>query len=179
MPLRPFTLPNAIGFARLAAIPIFLILGFTSGDGRSTSAALLFCVIAAGDYLDGLVARLTGQFSRLGALMDPFVDRVAILSGAAVAWHFELLPRWAIALLAAREVAMLAVAQWGIRRGVDVRVNWPGRLAVLPIMVSFPLAMLWATPIASWLLIAGVVLALIALGLYIRAGIGAQRSTFG
>ncbi len=58
----------------------------------------MFWLIAAGDYLDGFLARLTGQYSRLGALLDPLIDRLTILSGAVVCWHFELLPRWALAL---------------------------------------------------------------------------------
>jgi cardiolipin synthase len=55
-------------------------------------AAIVFWLIAAGDYLDGFLARVTGQYSRLGSLLDPLVDRLTILSGAIVCWHFELLP---------------------------------------------------------------------------------------
>ena len=106
-PLRPFTLPNLIGYIRLAAIPVFLVIAFDSGDGRDALASVIFLAIALGDLLDGFVARATGQYSRLGALLDPVVDRLTILSGAAVCWHFELLPRPAIALLALREVATL------------------------------------------------------------------------
>ena len=68
---------------------------------------MVFWAIAAGDYLDGFLARVTGQYSRMGALLDPLVDRLTILSGAVVCWSFELLPRWALALLALRELAML------------------------------------------------------------------------
>lgn len=174
-PLRPFTVPNAIGLARLVAIPAFLVVALQSGDGRSAAATALFCFVAAGDYLDGLAARITGQYSRLGALMDPLLDRLTILAGAVVAWHFELLPHWAIAALVARELVMLVIAQWGLRRGVDLQVNWPGRIAVLPIMSSFPLAMITDTPVAAWLLVAGVGLASWATVLYVRTGITAQR----
>ena len=53
-----------------------------------------------------MAARVTGQYSRLGALMDPVIDRLlAILAGVVVCWHFELLPRWALAVLVAREAA--------------------------------------------------------------------------
>ena len=55
------------------------------------------------DYADGFAARLTGQYSSLGALLDPIVDLLLVISGMAVCWHFELLPRWAIALAVARE----------------------------------------------------------------------------
>src|SRR5215213_4496609 len=65
-PLNPWTVPNLVGYARLAAIPLFLYLAFESGDGRSAAAATVFWLIAAGDYLDGFLARVTGQYSRLG-----------------------------------------------------------------------------------------------------------------
>ncbi len=76
-PLHPLTIPNAIGFARLALIPVFLVVALSSSDGRSALAATLFGVIGWADYLDGFTARLTGQFSRLGALLDPIIDRAA------------------------------------------------------------------------------------------------------
>ena len=96
-PLHPWTLPNLVGYLRLASIPVFLVLAFQSDDGRDTAAGLLYLWITLGDYLDGFLARATGQYSRMGALLDPIVDRTAVLAGAAVCWHFELLPRWALA----------------------------------------------------------------------------------
>ena len=98
-PLRPFTLPNFVGYLRLLSIPLFLVLAFESGDGRSTPATLLYLWITLGDLLDGFLARVTGQYSRMGALLDPIVDRLAALAGAAVCWHFDLLPHWAIVAL--------------------------------------------------------------------------------
>ena len=76
-PLRPWTLPNAIEFVRLAGIPVFLAVALSSHKGHDALAVVLFAVIGWTDYVDGFVARLTGQYSRLGALLDPVVDRVA------------------------------------------------------------------------------------------------------
>jgi cardiolipin synthase len=170
-PLRPFTLPNAVGFLRLALLPVFLLLAFASEEGRGLAIGLIYFAIAAGDYLDGLLARLTGQYSRLGALLDPVIDRLTILAGAIVAWHFELLPRWAIALLALRELVMLVIGQWGLRNGVDIKVNWPGRIAVFPLMGAIFLALLVETPISSWLLVIGLAFTYCATLLYIRDGL--------
>lgn len=175
-PLNPWTIPNFVGFARLAAIPLFLWLAFDSGDGRSATAAAVFWLIAAGDYVDGFLARVTGQYSRLGALMDPLVDRLTILSGAVVCWHFELLPRWALALLAARELAMLVLAQYGLRHGVDIEVNWPGRISVFPIMGGIFFAMVFAGWVPAALLIVGLALAIVATVLYARTGLRAVRA---
>jgi cardiolipin synthase len=175
-PFNPWTIPNFVGFARLVAIPLFLWLAFESGDGRSAAAAAVFWLIAAGDYVDGFLARVTGQYSRLGALMDPLVDRLTILSGAVVCWHFELLPRWALALLAARELAMLVLAQYGLRHGVDIEVNWPGRISVFPVMGGIFFAMVFAGWVPVALLIVGLVLAIVATALYARAGLRAVRA---
>ncbi len=174
-PLNPWTLPNLVGYVRLAALPLFLYLAFESDDGRSVAAAIVFWLISAGDYLDGFLARVTGQYSRLGAMLDPLVDRLTILSGAVVCWHFELLPRWALALLAAREVAMLLLAQYGLRHGVEIRVNWPGRISVFPIMGGIFFALLVDGWVPAALLIVGLGLAIVATVLYARTGIREAR----
>jgi cardiolipin synthase (CMP-forming) len=170
-PLNPWTLPNLVGYLRLAGLPVFLYLAFESDDGRDAAAAAIFWLIAAGDYLDGLLARVTGQYSRLGALLDPLIDRFTILAGAAVCWHFELLPRWALALLAAREVAMLALAQYGLRHGVRLAVNWPGRISVFPIMGGIFFALVVDGWVPEALLVLGLGLALLATVLYARTGV--------
>ncbi len=175
-PLNPWTVPNLVGYVRLAALPVFLVLAFESGDGRSAPAAIVFWLIAAGDYLDGFLARVTGQYSRMGALLDPLVDRLTILSGAVVCWHFELLPRWALALLALRELVMLGLAEYGLRHGVDIEVNWPGRLSVFPIMGGIFFAMVFAGWVPSALLILGLALAILATVLYAQAGLRAARA---
>jgi cardiolipin synthase len=174
-PLNPWTLPNLVGYLRLAAIPVFLWLAFESGDGRSAGAATVFFLIAVGDYIDGFLARVTGQYSRLGTILDPLIDRLTILSGAVVCWHFELLPRWALALLVARELAMLALAQHGLRHGVQIAVNWPGRISVFPIMGGIFGALVFAGWVPAALLIVGLVLAILATVLYARTGIRAVR----
>src|SRR3989440_2320953 len=127
-PLNPWTLPNAIGYARLALIPVFLAVALSSEHGHDALAVVLFAVIGWADYLDGFAARLTGQYSRLGALLDPVVDRLLVVSGMVVCWKFVLLPRWAIAIVVARELGMLALSRYGLRHGVELKINWPGRV---------------------------------------------------
>ena len=175
-PLRPLTVPNLVGYLRLGAIPVFLYLAFDSGDGRSAAAAALYWLIAVGDYLDGFLARATGQYSRMGALLDPVVDRVTILAGAVVCWHFELLPRWALALLVARELVTLVLAQVALRRGVELEVNWLGRAAVWPIMAAIFFAMVSDSWAWDALLIGGVAVSVLATVLYVRVGLRAART---
>ena len=165
-PLNPWTIPNAIGFVRLALIPLFLALALSSGDGRVASATVVYTVVAWSDYLDGLTARLTGQYSRLGALLDPLTDRLLVVSGVVVCWHFELLPRWALAVLALRELGMLVLTQIGLRRGLDLNINMVGRVAVFPTMSAIFLAMVSVTWAADALLCLGLALTLWATAIY-------------
>jgi len=176
-PLNPWTIPNAIGFARLALMPVFLVVALSSRDGNDALAATLFAVIGWGDYADGIAARITRQYSRLGALMDPVTDRLLVVSGAVVCWRFDLLPRWALAVLAARELAMLALGRFGLRRGVELRINWPGRLAVAPVMGSFFFAMVGLEDAGEVMLYVGMALALYATFLYVRSGLRQARAT--
>jgi cardiolipin synthase (CMP-forming) len=175
-PLHPWTLPNFVGYLRLAAIPVFLLMAYSTEDGTSFAAAMVFWAIAAGDYLDGFLARVTGQYSRLGALLDPIIDRLTILSGAVVCWSFELLPRWLLVVLALRELTMLYLAQYGLRHGVDLAINWPGRMAVFPIMGGIWLALFAPGWVATALVVWGLAMAIFATYLYAQAGMRAVRA---
>lgn len=175
-PLRPWTIPNAIGFARLAGIPVFLVLALSSSHGQDALAVVLFAVIGWADYLDGFAARLTGQYSRLGALLDPVIDRLLVISGMAVAWRFALLPRWALAIVVARELAMLVLSRYALRRGVELKINWPGRLAVAPTMGAPFFAMAGVHWLALVMLYVGLALSLTASVLYVRRGLRELRA---
>ena len=171
-PLHPWTIPNLVGYLRLASIPVFLVLAFQSEDGRDTAPALLYLWITLGDYLDGFLARATGQYSRMGALLDPVVDRLAVLSGAAVCWYFELLPRWALALLAVREVATVVLARMALRRGIDIEVNWIGRIGVFLVFGGI----FWSMVFDWWIIragfVVGVALTVAATYVYVHAARG-------
>src|ERR1019366_10004437 len=123
-PLRPLTIPKAIGYMRLALIPVILVLEYRSASGTDAAAGACFFAAGVGDYLDGIAARLTGQYSRLGSLLDPLVDRLLVLAGVAACWSYELLPRWLVAVVIAREALMLVLGQAWVRRGLRLRINW-------------------------------------------------------
>jgi cardiolipin synthase len=178
-PLNPWTIPNAIGYLRLLGIPVFLVLALSSPDGQDTAATILFGVIAWADYLDGFAARLTGQYSRLGALLDPIVDRLLVISGMVVAFHFSLLPRWAIVLAVARELVMLALSRYGLSRGVELKINWAGRLGVAPTMAAPFFAMAGVHWLALVMLYVGLSLSLLATVLYVRRGLAEARRLAG
>jgi len=92
-----------------------------------------------------------------------------------VCWHFRLLPRWALAVLAARELLMLVFGRYGQRRGVELRINWPGRVAVFPLMAALFFAITGLEDLAEILLYVGLVLAITATVMYLRYGLAEMR----
>ena len=174
-PWRPWTIPNAIGFFRLAMIPVFLALALSSDEGTDALPAVIFALIAWGDYADGIAARVTGQYSRLGALLDPLTDRLLVVCGVAVCWHYELLPRWALAVLVGRELFMVALARFALKRGIELEINWLGRLGVWWTMAAPFWAMVGVDVLAKIALYVGLVHVLGATALYLRDGVGQLR----
>jgi phosphatidylglycerophosphate synthase len=174
-PLRPLTIPNLVGYVRLALLAGFLVIALSSEDGRVPVATVFFGIAAAGDYLDGLLARVTGQYSRLGALMDPFIDRLVVVSGVVVTWKFELLPRWALAALVVRELAMVVIVLAGLRLGLDLHINWTGRIAIWPTMSAFGAALFAWDGLDEALLYAGLIGSYLASVLYVRDGVRVLR----
>ncbi|HEY6759032.1 MAG TPA: CDP-alcohol phosphatidyltransferase family protein [Baekduia sp.] len=175
-PWNVWTIPNAIGFVRLALIAPMLILGLSSDDGTDPLPAVLFAVISWSDYADGIAARVTGQYSRFGALLDPVVDRLLVVSGVLICWKFETLPRWGIAILVARELYLLVAGQLVLRRGLELRINWWGRWGVWPTMSAIFFALAGLDVVAHVLFYVGLALSLIAAVVYTRDALSATRA---
>jgi cardiolipin synthase len=167
-PWRLWTVPNAIGLVRFALLPVFLVIELSSDTGVEASAAIIYIVAAFTDYADGIAARVTGQYSRFGALMDPIVDRLLVICGVVACWYHDLLPRWALAVLVAREVFMLFAGREALRRGLELRINMVGRWAVWPVMGAIFLAICGVGTVAEILLYIGLFLTLWATALYVR-----------
>jgi CDP-diacylglycerol--glycerol-3-phosphate 3-phosphatidyltransferase len=174
-PLHPWTIPNAIVALRLVGIPVFLVLVYSTDDGHSVAAACLYVGLALSDYLDGIAARVTGQYSRLGTIIDPFVDRLLVVAGMVACWSYELLPRWAIAILIARELLMLVLARYGMRRGIDIAINWPGRIGIWWVLAAPFWAIIDVRVLALVGLYVGLALTLWSTALYIRDGLAQLR----
>jgi cardiolipin synthase len=167
-PLNLWTIPNAIGFARLLLIPVFLVVSLSSDSGVGVWPAVLFGVAGWSDYFDGIAARITGQYSRFGTLLDPITDRMLVLAGVIACWYHELLPRWALAILVARELFMLIAGREALRRGVEMQVNMVGRLAIWPVLSALEFAFCGLETLSKVLFYVGLAMTLVATAMYVR-----------
>ena len=89
-----------------------------------------------------------------------------------VTWKFELLPRWALAVLVARELVMVVLVSGALRLGLDLHINWVGRLAVWPTMSAFAFALFGWDGLDEASLYVGLAGSLAATVLYVRAAPG-------
>jgi cardiolipin synthase (CMP-forming) len=87
-----------------------------------------------------------------------------------VCWHFSLLPKWAIAIVIARELFMLVASRYALSRGLEIQINWAGRIGVAPIAGAPFFAMAGVHWLALIMLYVGMAFGLTATVLYVRSG---------
>ena len=148
-PLHPWTIPNAIGLVRIALLPVFLVLALDSGDGRDTTATILFAVIAVERLARRHGGAHDGPVQPPGRAARPAHRPAAGALGAIVAWQFELLPRWALRCWRLARRSCCVLTQVALRHGIDLKINMLGRWAVWPVMFALGLAMLTDTWVAD------------------------------
>jgi cardiolipin synthase len=138
---RVLTVPNAISLVRILSTPVFVLLIV---DRDTTTAGLLvFAGVVATDWVDGAIARRTGQVSEVGKVLDPVADRFAIAAGIVALAARGVFPVWAAVLILARDVVVLLVGLVVlVRRHVRIDVRWIGKVATFSLMVAVP-AIAW------------------------------------
>ena len=135
---RVVTVPNALSLLRILLIPVFVALILRHGD-EEAGLVLLVGVVAT-DWVDGYIARHTNQVSRLGEVLDPVADRMAILAALAALLARGAFPVWAALLVIVRDGAVLiagGVVLWRWRARIDVR--WIGKVGTFALMCGIPL----------------------------------------
>jgi len=103
-------------------------------------------------------------------------DRLLAISGVVVCWRWSLLPRWALAVLLARELSMLLLGRYALSRGLDLRISLLGRIALVPVMAALFFAMAGLHTLAEVLLYIGIVLAIAASVRYVQSGLAQLRA---
>ena len=129
------TVPNILSFSRIALIPLFCWLA--ANEETRLWGILLFALVVSTDWVDGYVARRTGQVSELGRILDPVADRLAIAAGLITFAFSGIFPFWAMLLIILRDIVLLlgaGVLLWG--RGIRVDVRWIGKIATFSLMAA-------------------------------------------
>ncbi|HZA18821.1 MAG TPA: CDP-alcohol phosphatidyltransferase family protein [Pseudonocardiaceae bacterium] len=148
-PDRLLTVPNVLSLLRLAGVPLFLWL--LLGPQYDLLAMLVLALSGITDWLDGKLARLLNQSSRLGELLDPAVDRLYTLTTLLAFGMRDILPWWVIAVLIGRDVVLsLALPVLRHHGYGPLPVHYLGKAATLCLLYAFPFLLL-AENVQGWL----------------------------
>ncbi|MFW5998294.1 MAG: CDP-diacylglycerol--glycerol-3-phosphate 3-phosphatidyltransferase [bacterium] len=125
-------IPNFLTLLRILLIPVIIIYFL---DGKFTIAGLIFAFSVFTDFLDGYFARKYNLTSKLGRLMDPFADKLTVISILYILVLMEILPAFVAIILLSREIVILIGSITSYLMGIDL-VN-PSKLGKLSIFVLY------------------------------------------
>lgn len=138
---RVLTVPNALSAIRILMIPVFVVL-LADEDSRLAGFLVMGAVIST-DWVDGLIARRTGQVTELGKLLDPLADRLAMAAAIITLVVVDLFPLWAALLVLVRDAVVLVAAVW-------LALTGGPRIAVRPIGKYATFTLMWGIPAVAW-----------------------------
>ncbi len=107
-------LPNLLTVTRILVTPLLLLLLTVSSKEGQACAVVLFVLASLSDYYDGVLARRFQVRSRLGQYLDPLADKVLVLGvfGMLAIEEPSVVPWWAVAVIALRDVAVTGLRTW-------------------------------------------------------------------
>jgi cardiolipin synthase len=179
---RVLTVPNLISFLRLLGVGLFLWL--LLGPQADGWAVVVLAIGGSTDWVDGFLARRLGQVSRLGELLDPFVDRLYIVATVIALTIRDVLPLWFTLALLARELFMAGCLLALRRSGYGPPpVHYVGKAATFILLFAMPTLLLakvnpdlfWAYPCGWALAWWGLVLYWVAALFYLVQVLGVTR----
>jgi cardiolipin synthase (CMP-forming) len=160
---RIVTLPNALSFVRILMIPVYVMLLSRDDRGSEAAGLLILGAVVSTDWVDGWIARRTGQVSDLGKVLDPVADRLALAAALITLVVRRAFPLWAALLVLVRDALLLLVgAVLLVSRRVRIDVRWVGKVATLALMFAIP-SIAWGNfglflhtvaKVAGWMLFA-------------------------
>lgn len=138
---RLYTVPNLLSVLRLLGVPLFLWL--LLGPHADAAALVVLALSGLSDWADGVLARRLNQASRLGALLDPFADRLYILATLVGLTLRDIIPWWLAAVIVLRDVVLLATVPALRRRGYwSLPVHYLGKAGTFALLYAFPFLLL-------------------------------------
>jgi cardiolipin synthase len=183
---RIWTIPNLLSFLRLLGVPLFLWLLLTDPP-HDNWALVVLALSALTDWADGKLARLLGQYSKLGELLDPAADRLYIFATLIAFVIRGFIPWWVAALIIGRDVVLAIGLRIVRRHGYQaLPVHYLGKAATFCLLYAFPLLLLaqggsWIAQVAQPFGIAftiwGMLLYLWAGALYVGQVVWVMRET--
>lgn len=135
-------LPNILTMARIAIIPLVILLLDRGSPRDCFWAAIIYAGAALTDMLDGYLARKRGLVSVLGKFLDPLADKLIVM--ATLVWLVKMgrIAGWVVVLLLAREISVTALRSIAASEGVVIAAGDGGKAKTALQMVGILLLIL-------------------------------------
>jgi CDP-diacylglycerol--glycerol-3-phosphate 3-phosphatidyltransferase len=144
------TIPNWLTIGRICSLPVIIILASFPSRAFGIAAAIVFSIAAITDFLDGYIARKTGQVSEFGKLLDPIADKIIVAAAFIMLVHLGRVPAWVVALIISREFAVSGLRAYAGTRNVIIEAGFAGKtkmtlqiLAIIGLLINYRL---WGFP---------------------------------
>jgi CDP-diacylglycerol--glycerol-3-phosphate 3-phosphatidyltransferase len=142
---REFTnLPNLVTMGRVVLVPFVLMFIDNFSPLRSFIASLLYIGAAAGDALDGYLARSRGEVSMLGKFLDPLADKLIVTAVLVFMVALARVPAWVVVVLIARDLAINGLRSVASAQGLVIAASDGGKIktalqlvAIMMLLIHF------------------------------------------
>lgn len=129
-------LPNLLTLARIAAIPVVVLLLMSDSRQAGFWAAAIFGAAAITDWLDGWLARRWQIVTVLGKFLDPLADKLIVMAALIMLIPLGRVPAWAVFLILAREVTITGLRSIASSEGIVISASDLGKYKTIIQMVS-------------------------------------------
>ena len=163
-----FTVPNFLTVLRFMGVPLFVWLVLAQKEYGF--AVLVLAIMGSTDWVDGYVARRFNQASKLGRVLDPIADRIALLAVAVTLLIAGVVHWWYLAALVIPDAVLLAMSLFYFHSHPDLPVSLIGKARTGLLLLGTPLLVLSKLDLPS--ADAFFVAAWIVLGLGLRRPLG-------
>ena len=176
----PLNLPNILTLLRVMAIPLLVLVFYLPGESRGWWAAVLFAIAGVTDWLDGWLARRSGQTTAFGAFLDPVADKLIVATALVllVARMDSVLITISACVVIGREIVVSALREWMAQLGrqASVAVTHVAKVKTAVQMVAVTvllwqsdgLGSFWLRLLGELLLVIAVVLTLWSMVVYLK-----------
>ena len=135
-------LPNLLTLARVAAVPVVLVLLLSDSRTSGIWAAAVFGMAATTDFIDGWLARKWGIVTVLGKFLDPLADKLIVMVALIMLIPLDRVPAWAVFLILAREMVVTGLRSIASSEGIVIDASDLGKYKTIYQMVAIPGLML-------------------------------------
>jgi CDP-diacylglycerol--glycerol-3-phosphate 3-phosphatidyltransferase len=174
-------LPNLVTMGRVVVIPFVLLFIDNYNPLRTFIASLLYLVAAAGDFLDGYLARSRGQVSMLGKFLDPLADKLIVNAVLVYMVALGRVPAWLVVVIIGRDLAVNGLRSIASAQGLVIAASDGGKIktalqlvAIMLLLIHFSYPALGVGITVDyhvaglWLLVLSTIVSLYSGGQYMR-----------